>query len=254
MARSAFEEAIANRFRLDRAPTLLAQHSAISPISFTRLRNRGSVPWPHLGGTAGRGVLLPRHPWRPCPQEKSGSTGNMGNCNPRVGRHIRLRPDREQDRQPGPAYDLLRFYLPTATLDELASDRGVRRVGGLRTTQIASQDPVMHGLALSLLPRAPRAGPRDDPVPRFDRAGIPCPCVARLWRCTRKSGEGPLWTCPLAASARLRLYRSPSRWRSVDCRCCSRVPLIRKPFFPRVPAHYRDAAASMADQKARRTR
>jgi AraC-like DNA-binding protein len=49
-----------------------------------------------------------------------------------------------------PPYDFLRFYLPVATLDQLAYDRGMRRVGGLRTTAMGIPDPVLHGLALSM--------------------------------------------------------------------------------------------------------
>ncbi len=152
MARSAFEETIANRFRLDRAPTLLAQHSAISPISFTRLRNEGQF--------RGRTLAAP-------PEEAFSfhvtlapmSSGEIWIS----GKHGKLEAARpggifvfdltaSKTANLAPPYDLLRFYLPTATLDELAYDRGVQRVGGLRTTQIGSRDPVMHGLALSLLP------------------------------------------------------------------------------------------------------
>jgi AraC family transcriptional regulator len=51
-----------------------------------------------------------------------------------------------------PPYDFLRFYLPAAALDQLACRRGLRRVGRLRTTSLGIHDPVMQGLALSILP------------------------------------------------------------------------------------------------------
>jgi len=51
-----------------------------------------------------------------------------------------------------PPYDFLRFYLPVAALDQLAGRRGLRRAGRLRTTSLGIQDPVMQGLALSILP------------------------------------------------------------------------------------------------------
>jgi AraC-like DNA-binding protein len=51
-----------------------------------------------------------------------------------------------------PPYDFLRFCISVATLDELAYERGVRRVGGLRATRVGSYDPIMYGLALSILP------------------------------------------------------------------------------------------------------
>jgi AraC-like DNA-binding protein len=51
-----------------------------------------------------------------------------------------------------PPYGFLRFYLPLAALDQLACHRGLRRVGRLRPTSLGIQDPVMQGLALSILP------------------------------------------------------------------------------------------------------
>ncbi|WP_428485663.1 helix-turn-helix domain-containing protein [Rhodopila sp.] len=56
-------------------------------------------------------------------------------------------------------YDFVRFYLPAVTLDRLADDQGLPRVRGLRTPPRQVRDPVMQGLALSLLPalEAPHA-------------------------------------------------------------------------------------------------
>ena len=36
-----YAEAVARKFRLERAPTLLAQREAVAPIAFTRLRSEG---------------------------------------------------------------------------------------------------------------------------------------------------------------------------------------------------------------------
>jgi AraC-like DNA-binding protein len=49
-------------------------------------------------------------------------------------------------------YDFVRFHLPAATLDRLAEAQGLPRVSGLRTTPAQVRDPVMQGLAMSLLP------------------------------------------------------------------------------------------------------
>jgi AraC-like DNA-binding protein len=51
-----------------------------------------------------------------------------------------------------PPYDFLRFYLPVTALDQLTCHRGLSPVGRLRTTSLGIQDPVMQGLALSILP------------------------------------------------------------------------------------------------------
>ncbi len=54
-------------------------------------------------------------------------------------------------RFPGP-YDFVRFHLPAATLHRLADDHGLPRVRGLRTAPRQVRDPVLWGLAQSLLP------------------------------------------------------------------------------------------------------
>ena len=47
-------------------------------------------------------------------------------------------------------FDSLRFYVSQAALDELAYDRGLRRVGGLHARTFGGRDPVMYGLAQAL--------------------------------------------------------------------------------------------------------
>ena len=43
------------------------------------------------------------------------------------------------------SFDILRFYVSQASLDELSFDRGLRRAAGLNDC-LGLQDPVMHGL------------------------------------------------------------------------------------------------------------
>jgi AraC family transcriptional regulator len=47
-------------------------------------------------------------------------------------------------------FDSLRFYVAQAALDELAYDRGLRRVGGLHAPTFGGRDLMMYGLAQSL--------------------------------------------------------------------------------------------------------
>jgi AraC-like DNA-binding protein len=48
------------------------------------------------------------------------------------------------------SFDSFRFYVSQAALDELAYDRGLRRVGGLHARILGGQDLVMYGMAQSL--------------------------------------------------------------------------------------------------------
>ena len=57
------------------------------------------------------------------------------------------------------SFDILRFYISQASLDELSFDRGLRRAAGLNDC-LGLQDPVMHGLATALLDPVEQANER----------------------------------------------------------------------------------------------
>ena len=147
-----YAEAVARKFRLERAPTLLAQREAVAPIAFTRLRSEG----PFRGRTmatppedafsfmvalasmpAGEAWIDGQHSKLP-----AAAVRDTFVCNLAANGIVRLNPP----------YDFVRFYVSSATLDQLAYDSGRRRFGGLRTTPVGAQDPVMRGLALATLP------------------------------------------------------------------------------------------------------
>ena len=152
MRANIIEESVAKRFRLQQAPTLIARHGMISPIAFTRMR--------HASGVCGRTLVVP-------PEEAfsflvalapltrgeiwiNGKHGKLRDVAAGGTFCVDLAADLSAQLQP--PYDFLRFYLPVTTLDQLAYDQGLRRAGGLRTIYDGSQDLVMQGLALSILP------------------------------------------------------------------------------------------------------
>ena len=57
------------------------------------------------------------------------------------------------------SFDILRFYISQASLDELSFDRGQRRAVGLNDC-LGLPDPVMHGLATALLDPLEQANKR----------------------------------------------------------------------------------------------
>jgi AraC family transcriptional regulator len=151
MQANPFEEAIARKYKLERAPTLFAQREMVPPIAFSRVRVDGAA--------RGRNTEVPRDVafaflvalapmpigdvWIERKHEKlQASTGDALVFNlteNSLGNFV-------------PPYDFLRFYLSANTMDQLAYDRGVRRVGSLRTNTVGIQDPTMLGLAQSILP------------------------------------------------------------------------------------------------------
>ena len=147
-----YAETVARKFRLERAPTLLAQREAVAPIAFTRLCSEGpyrgrTMPTPPEEAFSFMVSLAPMQAgeaWIDGQYSKltAASVGDTLVCNLAANGIVRLNPP----------YDFLRFYLSSATLDQLAYDGGLRRIGGLRTTPVGAQDPVMRGLALATLP------------------------------------------------------------------------------------------------------
>jgi AraC family transcriptional regulator len=153
------DEDLSRQFGLTEAPTLLAQQQLPRPIAFTRLRATG------MGG--GRAQTAP----------PEAAFVLLVALVPMQAAEIRIEGvhDALPPACPGDTfvfdlatspvinfarpYDFVRFYLPAATLDRLADDQGLRRVRGLHTMPAQVQDPVMQGLALSLLPvlEAPHA-------------------------------------------------------------------------------------------------
>ncbi len=48
-------------------------------------------------------------------------------------------------------FDSLRFYMPRSALDDLAFERGLRRVGGLHAAEFGARDMVLYGLAQTII-------------------------------------------------------------------------------------------------------
>jgi len=147
-----FEKAVARKFRLEKAPTLFAHRDRRCPIAFTRLRA--------LGAFRGETLATP-------PEEAFTfqiAVGGMPAGDIWIdGRHSRLPAAASGDTfvfdlatyptaNLMPPFDFLRFYLPVSTMEQLAYERGLRRVGALRASSSGVQDPVLKGLAQSLLP------------------------------------------------------------------------------------------------------
>ncbi len=151
MQTTPFEEAVAKKFRLQQAPTLLAQREMVSPIAFSRLHVEGAF--------AGRTIAVPpdeafafQVALAPMSPGDIWIDGKHGKLQASVGDTFVFNLTTNPIANLIPPYDFLRFYLPVTTLDQLAYDRGLRRVGGLRINSIGIQDPIMRGLALSIQP------------------------------------------------------------------------------------------------------
>jgi AraC family transcriptional regulator len=153
------EATITKQFRLERAPTLTALKGAGPAIAFTRLQGTGTRRAPTLSvppedAFAFEVTLAPLAAGEMWVDGRSSGRNTAG-----PGDTYLFDLSRGTIADLAPPFDFLRFCLPVTTLDRLAYDRGLRRVGGLRTTSRGIPDPVMHGLAISLL-----AGLQDPPA------------------------------------------------------------------------------------------
>jgi AraC family transcriptional regulator len=142
---------MSGRFRLDQAPTLAAPSLSDNPIAFTRLqcdndKHGPAGPVPPEGSFAFQVMLKPLQSWELCTNRGHGSLPPTipGDTflfdlteNPRIEMHS--------------AFDMVRFYMPRSALDSLAYGRGLRRVAGLRAPAFGVHDPIMYGMALSMI-------------------------------------------------------------------------------------------------------
>jgi AraC family transcriptional regulator len=143
-------QSIAQKFHLQRAPTLFAQTDSSVAIAFTRLLKAHQARGITLGSPPEEAfvfhvMLAPRSSWDIWIDGRHKRVGSVA-----PGDTILL------DLTTSPAacltepFDNVRFYISQSTIDELAYDRGFRRIGGLRAHALGAQDAVLHGLAKSL--------------------------------------------------------------------------------------------------------
>ena len=149
--------AISDRFRLAAAPSLFADTPSKAPIAFTRLRHGGqehgqSMPVPQTDSFSFQVMLQPLLSWGAChprgpaalPPARAGDVFLFDlTRNPMIDLHT--------------PFDMVRFNISQSSLDDLALDRGLKRVKGMLGAENGVHDPVMHGLAISL------AGMMDSP-------------------------------------------------------------------------------------------
>jgi len=150
MDADAVEAVMSRRFRLDRAPTVAAPTISGVPIAFTRLQcvreeHGRAGPVPAENSFAFQVMLQPLRSWElwtdrghtPLPSTIPGDVFLFDlSENPRVELHT--------------PFDMVRFYISQCSLDSLAYERGLRRVGGLKAPKSGTHDPIMHGMAVSL--------------------------------------------------------------------------------------------------------
>jgi len=150
MSANAIEHTVAQRFQLERAPSFLARAASGAPIAFTHLKSTCAL--------RGRSVPVPReaafsfHVPLSAPFFSELWIGGKFKGIPPVTLGCAFLFDLSENPVVSldTPFDSVRFYVSQAALDELAYDRGLRRVGGLHARTFGGRDPVMYGLAQAL--------------------------------------------------------------------------------------------------------
>ena len=150
---------IRDRFQLASAPTVLTQRASISPIGFTRLKSERVA---HL-----RAKDVPREAaylfhvaLQPTEVDLwiDGKHVHGGSAEPGATFLFDLSANPVSELHT--SFDILRFYISRASLDELSFDRGQRRPGSFKAC-LGTHDQVMHGLATALVDQVEQTGGRN---------------------------------------------------------------------------------------------
>lgn len=144
------ERAVARRFGLTCAPTLLSHCDAGMPLAFTRLKSEAGQ-FKRSTAAPPESAFILHIALGPVTGE-IWADGRQYDVDISPGGtfifHLASNPMVRFARP----FDLLQFYLPTVTLDRLGKVRKLPVVEGLRTVPEGVQDSVMLALAMSLLP------------------------------------------------------------------------------------------------------
>ncbi len=148
MALQLVDSTLSKRFNIREAPTFEARLSGTAPIKFTRLTNwevergRSTQPPPENAFS----IMVPLI--------------EVGFTDLKLGNKPIPLPRRQEAGQPflfdlsarpsagiDSKFDILRFYISQPTIDELAYERGLKRVGGLMQPSFGEKDPIVFRMA-----------------------------------------------------------------------------------------------------------
>jgi AraC-like DNA-binding protein len=150
---------IGDRFEIEMPPTILARTASVAPIGFTRLKSGRAMQGPAKdvppeNAFSFHVALVPvtLDLWIDGRHSLTEALNTGASClfdlssNPVSEIHT--------------PFDVIRFYITQASLDELAFDQGLPRTSGLVTRTQGSFDRVMYGLANALVDQVERANER----------------------------------------------------------------------------------------------
>lgn len=147
---------IGDRFQLARAPTVLTRTASMAPIGFTRLKSE-RVGYLRAKDVPNEAAYSIHVALQPAEADLWIDGKHVLGASARPGATFLFDLGGNPVSELHSSFDLLRFYISQASLDELSFDRGARRFAGFKSC-LGTHDGVMHGLAMALVDPIEHAG------------------------------------------------------------------------------------------------
>ena len=153
MVHPSLETTLIRRFQLRGAPTLEARVSpSTPPIAFSRIRNdppqhgRSVSPPPDAAFVFQLPLVAVVHP-----ELRYGGKKPLFSGIQHPGQSFLLDMSAAPTVRLDMKFDNFRIYIAQSTLDELAYEKGLRRIGGLVQREVGQRDPIMFHMAQTLV-------------------------------------------------------------------------------------------------------
>ena len=144
-------EAVSKRFKMPPPPTIQARIAGSAQLAISRFSN--SVSKPGLSGPPEREeAFILNVPLIPARYSVVSINGNVQSVVQSPGKAYLFDLTNRNEVSLDALHDSILFHIPRLTLESKALEAGLGRVNGLYAKQMGEDDPVLHHLALALLP------------------------------------------------------------------------------------------------------
>jgi AraC family transcriptional regulator len=144
-------KAISKGFNIPPPPTIAARLAGTSQIAFSQFKNLESKPGLSTPSDREEAFVF-NVPFKPARYSLVSIDGRGQSVVQSPGEAYLFDLTSRNEVSLDAIYDSVRFHLPQAAIDNLAYERGLRRVGGLHAKHLGQEDHILYHLALTLLP------------------------------------------------------------------------------------------------------
>jgi AraC-like DNA-binding protein len=143
--------AISKSFKIPKPPTIAARLAGTSQIAFSQFKNLESKPGLSTPSDREEAFVF-NIPLQSAKYSLVSIDGRGQSVVQSPGKAYLFDLASKNEVSLDAIYDSVRFHLPQAAIDNLAYDKGLRRVGGLYAKHLGQEDQILYRLALTILP------------------------------------------------------------------------------------------------------